>query len=391
MIQPDAAFAHPLDGGRAIAVSRSVRDTAAALGPDAGWYRRLVGPLVDEWRPLMAAVLGPLQRAPRHPVALARFGLRAMAPTSWLVRRCVTEEARALLAGSSAHAGMPLDRPLTGGFGVLLTALAHAVGWPIVQGGSQRLTDALVGALEASGGAVRTGAEISSLAELPGAPVTLLDVTPRQLLDLDDGRLPDAYRRSLATYRYGPGTCKVDFALGGPVPWSAEVCRGAGTLHVGGAYEEIASSEAEVARGRLPDRPFVLVTQPSVCDPTRAPEGRHTLWAYCHVPAGSPADMSDRIERQIERFAPGFSDLILARHVRTAAEAAADNPNLVGGDVNGGTADVRQTIFRPNARWPAYRTPVEGLYLCSASTPPGGGVHGMCGMQAARTALRNRR
>lgn len=218
MIQPATAFAHPLDGGRAITVSRSVRDTAAGLGPDADWYRRLVGPMVDEWRPLMAAVLAPLQRAPRHPVALARFGLRAIAPTSWLVRRCVTEEARALLAGASAHAGMPLDRPVTGGFGVLMTALAHAVGWPIVRGGSQRLTDALVGALEASGSAVRTGVEITSLAELPRAPVTLLDVTPRQLLDLDDGRLPYAYRRSLATYRYGPGTCKVDFAVGGPGP-----------------------------------------------------------------------------------------------------------------------------------------------------------------------------
>jgi len=391
MIQPDLAFAHPLDGGRAVAVSRSVRDTAAGLGPDADWYRKLVGPLVDEWRPLMAAVLAPLLRAPRHPVALARFGLRALAPTSWLVRRCATQEARAVLAGASAHAGIPLDRPVTGGFGVLMAVLAHAVGWPIVSGGSQRLIDALVGALEAAGGTVRTGVEVTSLAELPRSAVTMLDVTPRQLLQLDDGRLPDAYRRSLTMFRYGPGTCKVDFALAGPVPWTAEACRRAGTLHLGGAYEEIASSEAEVAGGKHPDRPYVLVTQPSILDATRAPEGHHTLWAYCHVPAGSPVDMSGRIERQIERFAPGFSDLILARHVRTAAEAPADNPNLVGGDINGGSADLRQTLFRPNARWPAYRTPVEGLYLCSASTPPGGGVHGMCGEYAARTALRNPR
>lgn len=386
-LQPEIAFAHPLDGGRAGAVYPSLSRTAAGLGRDASWYRSLMEPMLEDWPATLAGVLAPVRGRPHHPRSLARFGVRALPSARWLTRRCTTPEARALLAGAAAHAGIALEAPLSGGFGVLLSCLAHVVGWPLVEGGSARLIKGLVGALTSGGGSIQTGHEIRSLGHLPPAVVTLLDLTPRQLLALDDGRIPSAYRRSLARFRYGPGACKVDWALAGPVPWSAPECAVAGTVHVGGTLEEVALAERQVLAGHLPDRPFVLVAQPSVVDASRAPPGCHSLWGYCHVPAGSPVDMSERIERQIERFAPGFRQLMLARHVRTAAQAELDNPNQVGGDVNGGSARGLQALLRPTARWHPYRTPMPGLYLCSAATPPGGGVHGMCGAQAARAAL----
>jgi len=284
---------------------------------------------------------------------------------------------------------LPLDAPLTGAFALVLVMLAHAVGWPVVKGGSGCVVDALVAELEDLGGKVHTGVGVSSLGELPDARAVLLDVGPRQFLELAGDRLSGFERRALGTYRYGPGVCKVDWALSGPVPWTAQVCRRAGTIHVGGAFAEVARSEADVNAGRHPLQPYCIVSQPSVVDPTRAPDGAHTLWAYCHVPAGSGVDMTDRIEAQIERFAPGFRDLVLARVTETAASLAQRNPNYVGGDINGGAATLRQTVFRPTIRWSPYRTSARNVYLCSASTPPGGGVHGMCGEGAARAALRD--
>jgi len=394
LIYPPVAFAHPLDGGRgdggrAAAVVASVEETAEGLGQDAGAYRRLLSPLVRNADAIVPVVLAPLRSIPPHPVALARFGRAGLLPARRLADRFRTDEGRALLAGVAAHSMLPLGAPLTGGFALVLMMLAHAVGWPVVKGGSGRVVDALVAELEDLGGKVHTGQRVSSLGELPSARAVLLDVGPGQLLELAGDRLSGMERRALSAYRYGPGICKVDWALSGPVPWAAEVCRRAGTVHVGGAFAEVARSEADVTAGRHPERPFCIVAQPSVVDPTRAPEGAHTLWAYCHVPAGSTVDMTDRIEAQIERFAPGFRDLVLARVTETAASVAQRNPNYVGGDINGGAATVRQTVFRPTVRWNPYRTSARNVYLCSASTPPGGGVHGMCGEGAARAALRD--
>ena len=387
LLTPKVAFAHPLDGGRAAAVAGSVAETAGGLGPDGGAYRRLLDPLVREVGLTLPAILAPLRSVPGHPLAMARFGLEGILPASLLARRFRTEEARALLAGVAAHAMLPLTAPLTSAFGLVLMTAAHAVGWPVAEGGSAAITDALVAELTSLGGQVETGRWVQSLDSLPRARAVLLDVTPRQLLQLAGDRLGAAHRGALQRFRYGPGVCKVDWALSGPVPWQAAACREAGTVHLGGAFEEVARSESEVAAGKVPERPYCIVAQPGVVDPTRAPAGKQTLWAYCHVPAGSTADMADRIEAQIERFAPGFRDLILARAVRTAAGMEQYNPNYVGGDINGGAGTLRQTIFRPTPRWNPYRTPIRGVYLCSASTPPGGGVHGMCGAWAARTAL----
>ena len=384
---PRVAFAHPLDGGRAAAVFASVDETADGLGADAESYRRLLQPLVRQADLIVPAVLAPLRSVPGHPGAIARFGLLGLLPARVVARRFATEEARALLGGVAAHAIRPLDSPLTGAFGLLLTMLAHSEGWPLVEGGSARIVDALVSELDSLGGRVITGRWVRSLDELPRARATLLDVSPRQLLDLAGDRLPHRYRQALGRFQYGPGICKVDWALAGPVPWAASACREAGTVHLGGTLAEVARSESEVAAGRHPERPYCIAVQPGIVDPTRAPEGRHTLWAYCHVPAGSSVDMTGRIESQIERFAPGFHDLVLARATMTAAEAERHNPNYVGGDINSGAATLRQTIFRPTLQWNPYRTAVRGLYLCSASTPPGGGVHGMCGNHAARVAI----
>jgi phytoene dehydrogenase-like protein len=384
---PRVAFAHPLDGGRAAAVHGSVAETARGLGADAAAYRRLFGPLARDAELIVPAVLAPLRSVPQHPAAMARFGLPGLAPASWLARRFSTEAGRALLAGVAAHAIRPLDAPLTGGFGLLLTMLAHSVGWPVVEGGSARLVDALTAELTALGGKLVTGHPISSLGDLPPAQAILLDVTPRQLVALAGGRLPSASAAALGRFRYGPGICKVDWALTEPVPWAASVCRETATVHLGGTLAEIGRSESQVAAGRHPERPYCIVVQPGVADPTRAPAGKHTLWAYCHVPPGSTVDMTGLIEAQIGRFAPGFRDVVLARATTTAAQAEQHNPNYVGGDINGGAATLRRTVLGPTMRWNPYRTAIPGVYLCSASTPPGGGVHGMCGAGAARAAL----
>ena len=386
----DVVFAQPLDGGRAAVVTGSVDATAERLGRDAAAYRRLLGPLTRDCAALTDLLLTPIRRPPaRLNAGLAVFGLNGLRSAAGVARRFRTTEARALFAGAAAHGMMPLTAPPTGAVGLMLTGLAHAVGWPVAVGGSARITDAMADAVVAAGGAIETGRWVRSLAELPPARAVLLDVAPRALLSIAGDRLPPRYRAALRRFRYGAGVCKADFALSGPVPWANEACRRAGTLHLGGTYEEIAAAEEQVAAGQHPDAPYVLVTQPGVADPTRAPAGRHTLWTYCHVPAGSTVDMTGRIEAQIERFAPGFRDLILARHTLTAADEEARNPNYVGGDIAAGLQDIRQTVFRPAVRWNPYRIPVPGLYLCSSSTPPLPGVHGRCGELAALTALRD--
>jgi phytoene dehydrogenase-like protein len=387
LLTPRVAFVHPLDGGQAAAVTGTVNETAAHLGVDRSEYVRMFSFLVRNADGILPNFLAPLRSVPSSPVATALFGLKGLSSAERLATRFRTFEARAIIAGAAAHSMLPFDAPLSGAFGLLFTMLAHSLGWPVVEGGSSHIVDALVSELESLDGRIITGQWVRRLHDLPPARATILDVTPRQLIDLAGDRLPGRYRRGLEHFRYGPGICKVDWALDGPVPWQADVCREAVTLHVGGSFAEVAQSEADVAAGHHPDRPFCLVTQPSVLDPTRAPAGKHTLWASCHVPNGSNVDMRERIEAQIERFAPGFRDLILGQVTTSAAETEAHNPSYVGGDIGAGAATLRQTVFRPTVRWNPYRTGLKGVYLCSASTPPGGGVHGMCGAGAARTAL----
>lgn len=387
LIAPTTAFAHPIDGRRAAAVRGSVEETARGLGRDADAYRRLMSPLVRDADLITPAILAPLRSPTAHPLALARFGGEGVLPARLLIRLFRTEEAKALLAGAAAHSMLPLGAPFSGAFGVLLMMLAHSVGWPVAEGGSERITTALADELCCQGGRVITGRWIRSLDDLPKARAVLLDVTPRQFVQMAGDRLPSRYRRGLERFSYGPGACKVDWALSGPVPWQAAACRQAVTVHLGGTAAEIAQGEAGVAAGRHPERPYCIVVQPSIADATRAPEGRHTLWAYCHVPSGSTVDMTGRIEAQIERFAPGFRDLVLARVTTTAADMERYNPNCVGGDVGGGLPTPRQIVFGPSLRWNPYRTALPGVYLCSAATPPGAGVHGMCGYGAARAAL----
>jgi len=385
---PRVAFAHPLDGGRAAALVSSVDETAETLGADAATYRRLFTPLVRDIDKILPTVLAPMFRSiPPHPLAMARFGTTGLLPAHRIARRFKTEEGRAIVAGAAAHSMLPLTAPLTGSFGLLFMMVAHALGWPVVAGGSEHIIGALCAELDSLGGRVVTDHRVESLDELPKARAVLLDVSPRQFQDLAGARLPKRGRRALERFRYGPGVCKVDWALSGPVPWEAAVCRDAGTVHVCGPLEEVELSEADVNAGRHAERPFCLIAQPGVVDPSRAPGGQQTLWGYCHVPAGSTTDMTEAIEAQIERFAPGFKDLVLARSTMTAVDMEAYNPNYIGGDINGGISDLRQTILRPTPRWNPYRTALRGVYLCSASTPPGGGVHGMCGLGAARAAL----
>jgi phytoene dehydrogenase-like protein len=382
-------FAHPLNGGRAGVAHRCVDETAAGLGSDAAAYRKLMAPLVERSEDIVSEIFeGGFRRIPRHPLPLARFGLPAIASARSLADRLFsTEEARGLFAGVAAHAFLPLDRRPTAAFGLILTMLAHSVGWPVVEGGSQVLSDAMAQLLLDLGGEIVVGHEVTSLAELPKARATLLDVSPAQLLRLAGEALPWSYRRSLNRYRFGPGVFKVDFALSGPVPWANANCLRAGTLHLGGTFDEIAASEADAVAGRHNDNPYVLAVQATVADPTRAPAGQHTLWTYCHVPHGSSIDMTSAIEAQVERFAPGFRDLVLARTTRNAVEYEAYDANFIGGDINGGSQTIWQTGFRPTPRWNPYTTALSGVYLCSASTPPGGGVHGMCGFNAAQVAL----
>jgi phytoene dehydrogenase-like protein len=387
-IEPQAPLAHPLESGEAAVLLRAVDETADELGTDAERYRGLFGPLVASWAQLEPALLGPLVRVPRHPLALTRFGLSALQPAASFARRRFRDEpARALFAGLAAHSILSLESVGSASFGLVLGTTGHAVGWPLPRGGSQRIADALASYLRSLGGEIRTGAPVESLDEL-SAPTVLCDVTPRQLLRLAGDRLPPRYRRGLERFRYGPGVFKLDWALSAPIPWSAPACAEAGTVHLGGTLEEITASERAPARGETSGRPFVLLAQPTVFDPSRAPEGQHTAWAYCHVPHGAVVDMTEAIERQIERFAPGFQERVLARCASAPADLERRNPNLVGGDIGGGSNELRQLVARPVLRAVPYTTPLAGLYLCSSSTPPGGGVHGMCGYLAARAALR---
>jgi phytoene dehydrogenase-like protein len=388
LVHPDAPIAHPLDGGRAVVLERSVAATAAGLGVDGRAWRNLFGPLARDGEKLALEILRPVVHLPRHPLAFFRFGLPSLWSAEGLARRRFAGvEARALFGGISAHAMLRLDRPLSAGFGLVLATYAHAVGWPMVRGGAGAVADALVAELQSAGGDLVTGCRVASLTELPPARAVLLDVTPRQLVSIAGSRLSARTRRVAERFRYGSGVFKVDWALDGPVPWTAEGPRRAATVHLGGTLDEIAAAEREVAAGRIPDRPYVLFVQYDPWDPSRAPAGKSTAWAYCHVPAGSPVDMTERIESQVERFAPGFRDRILARARSTPAQMQAYDENYVGGDINGGIQDARQLLFRP---WPAidpYHVGA-GLYLCSSSTPPGGGVHGMSGLLAARSVLR---
>jgi phytoene dehydrogenase-like protein len=392
-IHPPAPLAHPLDDGTAAVLERSVEETAARLGDlDGPAWQRLFAPLAREYENLVESILGPPLR-PRHPLLMVRFGLRAIRSALGLARSTFEgERARALFAGCSAHSMLRLEARASASFGLVLAGLGHAVGWPLPRGGSQSLADALASIVRSLGGEIETGRPVESLSELRAARTVMLDVTPRQFLALAGDRLDGRYRRALERYRYGPGVVKVDYALSGPAPWRAPECARAATVHLGGALDEIAAAENEVAAGRPPQRPYVLVAQQSLFDPSRAPSGSHTLWAYTHVPNGSTRvdEAVTAIEAQLERFAPGFRDLVLARSVLGPAELEARNPNYVGGDINGGSADLRQLFARPVARPVPYRTPLDGVYLCSSSTPPGGGVHGMCGYHAARAALGRR-
>lgn len=387
LVHPPAPLAHPLDDGRTALLERSLDETAVSLGRDATAYRGLMGPFIEHADALFADLIGPL-KPPRHPILAARFGVRAIQPATRLARGWFADEpAKALLAGLAAHSILPLELWSTAAVGLVLGLAGHAAGWPIVRGGSQNLSESLASYLRSLGGEIVTGWRVDSIDELPPSWAVMLDVTPRQVARIAGGRLPAGYIRRLASYRYGAGVFKLDWALGGPIPWTSVECARGGTVHLGGTLDEVAASESAVGRGQHPERPFVLLSQPSLFDPSRAPQGRHTAWAYCHVPNGSSVDMTERIEAQVERFAPGFRDLILARHAMTPADFESYNANYIGGDINGGAQDLRQLFTRPVARLVPYATPSRGLYICSSSTPPGGGVHGLCGFYAARAAL----
>jgi phytoene dehydrogenase-like protein len=395
-IYSPAALAHPLDDGTAVMLERSVSATAANLGIDGAAYRRLMTPLVRYWNLLIDATLRPLWPPPlwplQRPLALACFGLLALIPARMLAERCFRgERARALFGGLAGHSALPFETLASASFGLILGMLGHAVGWPFPQGGAQRLSDALAAHAQKLHINLVTNAPVRNLRDLPPTNALLLDLTPRQVLALAGDQLPDGYRRALGRYRYGPGAFKIDWALDGPLPWRAATCQRAATVHLGGTLAEMATSERLVGRGEHPNQPYVLLSQPSVFDPSRAPAGKHTVWAYCHVPNGSTVDMTARIEAQIERFAPGFTARILARHVSGPTELEQGNANLVGGDVGGGAQNLAQMIARPTLSPGPYRTPLPGVYLCSSSTPPGGGVHGMCGHLAALAALHDNR
>ena len=385
-IQPPAAVAHPFDDGTAVTQERSVEATAAQLGPDNESYRKLMAPLVASWSGLDVDLLGPI-RLPRHPWSLARFGFLGIQPARRLAEtRFQGERAKGLFSGVAAHSMLPLEHWGSAAFGLVLGIAGHAVGWPIARGGAQKLIDALAAHLRTLGGEIISNRAVRALDELPSSRVVLCDVTPRQLLEIAGERLSPSFRKSLGRYRYGMGAFKLDWALSGPVPWKAPECARAATVHLGGTLEEIAVSEESAWSGRHVEKPFVLLAQPSLFDSSRAPEGKHTLWGYCHVPNGSTLNMAESIEKQIERFAPGFRDLIIRRSSMSPLELEKRNANLVGGDINGGAASLRQLFFRPTPRM--YGTSLKGLYICSASTPPGGGVHGMCGYFAAHKALK---
>ena len=380
-----APLAHPLDDGTAVTLEQDLKTAEAELGVDGRLWRNLIEPLVKHWREFAPEVLGPVLKIPRHPYLLARFGMNALLPAKRVASRFTTARTRALFAGLAAHSFLSMDEPLTAAFALLMAAPAHVVGWPIARRGSQSITNALCGYLAMLGGQVKTSARVSSLDAFSGCNLVLCDLTPKQLLAIAGRQLSDRYKRQLNRYRYGPGVFKVDYALSAPIPWKAPACLRAATLHLGGSFEEIAFSEKAVRNGGHPERPFVLLAQPSLFDRSRSPAGKHTAWAYCHVPNGSTFNMLPRLESQIERFAPGFRDIVLARHVLSPAALESMNSNLVGGDIAGGAINPRQLLFRPT--WRLYATSAPNIFLCSSSTPPGAGVHGMCGYHAAKRAL----
>lgn len=388
-IYPPVAAAHPFDNGTAASLTHSLTETAQRLGTDENPYLNLMKPLVQDWPKIDTAVLGPLQ-FPRHPLAMAQFGLKAMTSATFLADRIFsTPMARGLWAGMAAHSLQPLSKMTTSAIGLVLMAQAHLHGWPLPKGGSQSIADALASYFLSLGGKIETNFHVSSLAQLPSSKAVLLDVTPRQLLKIAGHKFSSLYQWQLEKYRYGMGVFKVDWALDGSIPFTAPECRQAGTVHLGNTMEEIAAGEQMTWNGQHPEKPFVLLAQQSLFDATRAPEGKHTAWAYCHVPGGSTKDMTEAIERQIERFAPGFRERILARHTMNTQQMEAYNPNYIGGDINGGVIDLGQLFTRPALRSSPYRTSAKGIYVCSSSTPPGGGVHGMCGYHAANQALKD--
>lgn len=388
-IEPPAGCAHPLDDGTCALLFRDVDETARALGPDAGRYRSLLGVLAANWESVLGEVLAPPIHVPRHPILLARFGTLGLFPAYDYARLLFgSARARALFAGIAAHANAPLDRAGTAAIGLMLNLAGHARGWPIPRGGAQAITSALESYLRSLGGVVRTGVRVRGLAELPESRLVLWDLTPRQLSAIFGNRLPPSTRRAFERYHYGPGVFKMDWALGGPIPWRAEGVARSATVHIGGTLEEITTAEAAPAKGEHSERPYVLLCQPTLFDPSRAPPGKHIVWAYCHVPHGSTRDMSGVIEAQIERFAPGFRDLVLARRAHDTRAMEASNANYIGGDINGGALSLKQLLFRPRIQADPYRLPLAGHFVCSSSTPPGPGVHGMCGFNAAESALR---
>jgi phytoene dehydrogenase-like protein len=384
-IHSPAPVAHPLDDGSAIVLERDLATACASLGPDGSAWLKLMQPFVEHWKEFASDMLRPLTAIPRRPLLMARFGISGMRSARTVARRFRSERTRALFAGLAAHSFLSLDEPLSGGVGTLLAVAAHTVGWPIPRGGARSLTNALCRYLETLAGQIKTSFPVHRMAELEDYDLLLFNVTPRQLLEITGEKLSRSYRRQLVRHRYGPGAFKVDYALSKPIPWNARECLRATTVHLGGSFDEIADSEKAVRSGLPADRPFVLLAQPSLFDASRAPQGKHTAWAYCHVPNGSTTDMLERLENQIERFAPGFRDCVLARRVFAPADLERMDANLVGGDINGGALDIRQFLFRPS--WRYYATSAKNIYLCSSSTPPGGGVHGMCGYNAARMAL----
>lgn len=388
---PAVQYAHPLEGGTGAAVLRSVDDTAAGLGTDASAYRSIIGTVSDRFEAISSDFFQPMLRLPHHPVAMGRFGLRAAVPASVLAKVWRTPEGRALFAGVAAHAMRDFSTPMSSAIGVALAAAAHTYGWPVAAGGSKSISDAMIAALKHHGGRVTTGFRVDSLAQLGDPDVVMLDVAPRAAVSLIGERMPSRIRRALLAYRHGPGAFKVDFAVDGAVPWVYEPASRAGTVHLGGSYAQIAAAERSVARGRMPQRPFVLVGQQYVADPSRSSERLRPLYSYAHVPAGYTGDATAVIEDTIERYAPGFRDRIVAKHVRSTHDIATSNANYIGGDIVTGANSARQLIFRPRASLDPYYLGVPGMYLCSAATPPGAGAHGMCGYNAARRALQRLR
>lgn len=385
-INPPVALAHPLDDGTAVLLEKSIEATASKLGEDGKAWRELFAPFVEHWFELAPSLLGPVTLMQRHPFLMARLGLRGVPSAEWIANRSFRgERAKALFAGLAAHSFLALDEALSSAFGLILGVIGHAVGWPIPKGGAQSITNALCAHLESLGGNVKIASRVDKLDDLAKVDLTMCDLTPRQLLKFAGEKLSAGYSRRLQKWKYGPGVFKVDYAMSAPVPWTSPDCRRAGTIHLGGTFAEIAASEDAMRHGRHPERPFVLLAQPTLFDTTRAPAGKHVAWAYCHVPNGSTFDMLPRIEAQIERFAPGFRDCVLERRVFSPAALEAMDANLVGGDIGGGAVNFSQFLFRPTGRH--YATSAADIYLCSSSTPPGGGVHGMCGYNAAIRAL----